>query len=230
MYGRGGIEKADLEQGLLNVIALKEDGDGDAARTAEGILAFIHEQWDQALEILQSNIDEGEDPDGFARWLILASAIEKDRNDKSASASYRSIRARYAQFPEYWYRGARAFSGAIAAEYAEYCIGLAPEGPFAAECRNILAVYAGLKAEDGLSLKSKLEIEYIVSRSVRQGDPEVLAPLIPLISLPDNPYTVYAVGALRAVASAPKFKEYLSAQASVSSGRLAERLAYICRG
>jgi hypothetical protein len=143
---------------------------------------------------------------------------------------YGAIRARYAKFPEYWYRGARAFQGLPAAEYAEQCINLAPSGAFAGECRIILAAAAGLQPEHSVSLRSKSEIEESVSLSLNRGNPEALAALMPLLSLPENPYTVYAVGALRALAALPKFRDYFSGLAETSSGRLAERLAYICRG
>jgi hypothetical protein len=233
-YGGGFIQRDALETGLGNVLALGESGNADAGRaatrTAEGILAFTRGQWDEAATILGSLFDEREDPDGFARWMILAAALEIDREDRQAGAAYRAMRARYAQFPEFWYRGARAFAGAIGAEYAERCIGLAPDGPFAAECRDILARFAGLAGGDGLHLKSKFEIEALISRSLSEGKPEMLAPLMPLISLPDNPYTFYAVGALRALAAVPQYRDYFNGMASGSGGRLAERLAYICRG
>jgi hypothetical protein len=230
-YGWGVIQKQTLEQGLLNVLALKKTGGEEAAvRTAEGIFAFTRGQWAEAEKTLGPLFDESEEPDGFVRWMVLVCALEQNRDDRQAGAAYRAIRARYGQFPEYWYRGARIFTGAIAAEYAEQCISLVPNGPFAGECRNILASFAGLKKEDGSFLKSKLEIEDIISRSLGQGDPEILSPLIALIALPDNPYTIYALGALRALAAAPKYRDYFSSLASGSEGRLAERLAYICRG
>jgi len=149
--------------------------------------------------------------------------------NRRISAAYKSIRARYAQFPEYWYRGARVFSGSIAAQYAENCINLSPKGPFAEECRSILAANTGLKSEDGLSLKTKKEIEAIISQSVNSSNPQVLDSLLPLISLPDNPYTVYAVSALKTLKSIPKFNDYFNGHAAVSKGRLAERLSYICK-
>ncbi|GBU27643.1 hypothetical protein R84B8_01178 [Treponema sp. R8-4-B8] len=156
-------------------------------------------------------------------------AADSSAKTRRISAAYKSIRARYSQFPEYWYRGARVFSGGIAAQYAENCINLSSQGPFADECRSILAANTGLKIEDGLSIKTKKEIETIISQSVKSSNPQILDSLLPLISLPDNPYTVYAVSALKSLKSIPKFNEYFSGQAAVSKGRLAERLLYICR-
>jgi hypothetical protein len=241
-YGMGLIKKEELEQGLNNVLTIQ--GDETVTRAANAILSFLKKQWDDAAIGLEPLFNELDEPDGFGRWLILVCALEKDKSsssktDESAtdsfsenrrvSAAYKSIRARYSQFPEYWYRGARVFSGGIAAQYAENCINLSPQGPFADECRSILAANTGLKLEDGLSIKTKKEIETIISQSVNSSNPQVLDSLLPLISLPDNPYTVYAVSALKTLTSIPKFNEYFNGHAVVSKGRLAERLSYICR-
>jgi hypothetical protein len=107
---------------------------------------------------------------------------------------------------------------------------LAPAGPFAEECRSILAASQGLDPRDGPSLKSLAEIEELLAQAVTGENPDLLSGLMPLISLPDNSYTVYAVGALRALAGTPLFRDYLEALAEKSSGRLAERLRYICGG
>jgi hypothetical protein len=241
-YGMGLIKKEELEQGLNNVLAIQ--GDETVTRAANAILSFLKKQWDDAAVGLGPLFNELDEPDGFGRWLILVCALEKDKAaslkaDESAadsflenrriSAAYKSIRARYSQFPEYWYRGARVFSGGISAQYAENCINLSPQGPFADECRSILAANTGLKLEDGLSIKTKKEIETIISQSVNSSNPKVLDSLLPLISLPDNPYTVYAVSALKTLTGIPKFNEYFNGHAAVSKGRLAERLSYICR-
>jgi hypothetical protein len=230
-YGRGLIEKEALETGVKNVLALEGTaGEEGAVRSAKGILAFTQERWAEAGEILLALFDDDEEPDSFARWMILVCGLEQNRDDRKAVAAYGAIRARCGNFPEYWYRGARFFTGPIAAEYAEQCISLVPAGPYAGECRTILASAAGLKPEDGAALKSRKEIETLVSRSVSQENPRLLEDLMPLIALPENPYTVYAVGTLRALAALPRYRDYFSDLASRSAGRLAERLAYICRG
>jgi hypothetical protein len=230
-YGRGLIEKEALETGVKNVLALEGSaGEEDAVQAARGILAFMRERWGEAGEILRSLFDGDEDPDGFARWMILACALEQDRNNRKAAAAYSAIRARCGNFPEYWYRGARFFTGPAAVEYAEQCISQVPAGPYAGACRTVLASASGLKPEDGAALKSKKEIETLVSHSISREDPRLLEELMPLIALPENPYTVYAVGALRALAALPRYRDYFSDLASRSAGRLAERLAYICRG
>jgi|GEM_PF-657161 len=250
-YGMGLIQKNEIEQGLLNVITVKNEETVSAnivRVTANAIISFLNEQWVDAADNFESVFSKNpyhfvnDEPDSFSRWMMLVCTLEKNKSsleaeDRKAGLAYRSIRARYVQFPEYWYRGARAFSGVIAAEFAENCINTAPQGPYAEECRRILAAYTGLKSDEGLSIKTKKEIEAVISQSVSSGNPNTLDSLLPLISLPDNPYTVYAVGALRALTSVPKYREYFNLQAKQVNGakdislrRLAERLAYICRG
>jgi len=253
-YGLGLIQKEEVEQGLLNVLAANSDE--IVAASVNAILAFLRGQWNEAtngLDLLFSYLEsdepvtsaeravtwlhasEGSPPDGFGRWMLLSSALElsiweTENEERRTGAAYRSIRARYAQFPEYWYRGARAFTGIIAADFAENCINLSPTGPFADECRIILADYAGIRMEDGLSIRTRREIDMIISQAVNSGKPQFLEQLFPLISLNDNPYTTYAVGALRSLAGVPRFRDYFSTQAAAARGRLAERLIYISRG
>jgi hypothetical protein len=227
-YGKGLIPKEELEKGLLNLHSLKNEGTVTAA--TEAILAYERGQWTEASSGLNLLFNEQEEPDGIGRWMILVCALEKNSGDRRASQAYKAIRARYVQFPEYWYRGARAFSGLVAAEYAENCINSSPRGPFADECRGKLAVFSGLNTEDGPSIKTKSEIESVISTSINSGNPKLLEPLLPLIGLPDNPYTMYALGALRNLSSSAKYRDFFNEYAVSSKGRLAERLAFICRG
>jgi len=231
-YAFGLIQKIDVENGILHLLAVQNDETVIAASNA--IIAFLNDRWTEAADGFSPLFDELEEPDSFIRWMTLVCSLEKSKaalaENRRAAAAYRSIRARYVTFPEYWYRGARVFSGAVAADYAENCINLSPNGPFAGECRKIIASYTGLKTEDGSSIKTKKEIETIISQSVNAANPQILDDLLPLIGLPENPYTVYAVGALRALTAIPGFRDYFSSKAAAASGRLAERLLYICRG
>jgi hypothetical protein len=230
LYGYGEIQMNDLVLGLDRTIAMEGSEKEPAVRTALALCAFFEGRWDDAEQMLVKIFPETEELDDFSSWLLLSCALEKNRDDKRAGSAYRAIRSRYAQFPEYWYRGARVFSGSIASEYAERCINIAPDGPFAPECRSILASSLGLKAEDGASIRSKLEIEGCVTQAVRSGNPALLEPLIPLIALPENPYTLYAIGVLKSLAAVPVYREYFDTLAAGSKGRLADRLVYICRG
>ena len=223
-YGMGQIGKIDLEASLHNAVNLG----GEPAQAAQGLLAFVAEQWPQASALVGALFADRE-PDFITQWIILCCNLEQNKNDRQSAEAYRAIRARFEKFPEYWYRGARCFTGTIAAEYAERCIALSPSGPFADECRRILASLAGLNPKEAALLRSKTEIEFLVTQSITQNDPEILSSLMPLMSLPENSYTVYAVGVMRALAAVPAFRNYFRNMAGSSSGRLAERLVYICQ-
>jgi hypothetical protein len=232
-FSYGLLPREFLRQGLEDILTFKGDSAGIAG-TVKAVLAFIDGNWKEAAEMFRSLFPGEEAGDGLVRWMLLVCDMEESRSGSpgasaGAGSVYGSIRARYDNFPEYWYRGARYFSGSIGAEYAERCIALAPQGPFAAECRSILAACLGLDRGAAAVLKSKAEIEGIIARAAETGNPEPLAQLLPLIALPDNTYTFYAAGALRALSEGPQFREYLLREAARSPGRLAERINYICR-
>jgi hypothetical protein len=123
--------------------------------------------------------------------------------------------------------------GNIAAVYAEQCINASPRGPFSADCRKILAEYLGLsfdRRDRYFDIRTKAEIENTIRVSVSMNDPFILEELFPLMALPENAYTLYAVGALKALASVPEFRSFFIDEEQKSIGRLAERLNYISRG
>ncbi|MCL2043302.1 MAG: hypothetical protein FWG89_04090 [Treponema sp.] len=229
-YGYGELDKERITQGLLKIIELEgQPGTELTVQTAKAILAFEQGKWDDAEQRLDALVDYIDEQDSFVNWMRLTCALEKNHADRNTASAYRVIRARYTQYPEYWYRGARAFSGIIASQYAELCINLAPQGPFAAECRNILASFFGLKPEDSQKIKTKLEIDDLVTHAVNMGNPALLEPLMSLVGLQENPFTEYAFGALKSLAASPAFRDYFDGLAVRSGGRLAERLAYISR-
>jgi hypothetical protein len=235
-YGRGegGVTREAVTAGLGSLLELGAAGPG-AAEAARAVLAFFAGRWNEAETLLKQLFAEETETDGFSRWMILVCALEQGDASRKIRGEYSAIRARYAAFPEYWYRGARAFgipetTLSAAGAYAERCVNLAGNGPYASECRAILAETAGLGEKDGGAIKTRVEIELLVETSLKNSQPELLAGLLPLVELPDNPYTIYASGALRALAADEKFRAWFSSQAAKAKGRLAERLLYISRG
>jgi hypothetical protein len=234
--GQGGVTREALVRGLEEVRG-KNPGPG-AAEAAEAALLFFAEDWSGARAKLAALPPEtASEPDSFRFYLATACALEDGGGTLAERSAYSALRSRYASFPEYWYRGARAFARAggspqlsPAGAFAERCINIAPAGPYAAECRGILAQKAGLSGNDGGAIRTQAEIERLVKTALESGKPETLADLLPLIGLPDNPYTLYASGALRALAADEKFRLWFSGEAAKSKGRLAERLSYIARG
>ena len=256
-YGYGSAAWGQIEEGLQNALILVGEGAvgtdlerSSASAALRGCIAFAREEWGLAETLLAGVCGEAEEADSFLRWMLLVCAMEqRDKNSQPSReirSAYGIIRARYTLFPEYWYRGARAFSSrdgnesdeTIATSFAEQCINICPTGPFAADCRRMLAVHVGLSglgfspdAEcDYSGLRTKAEIENTIRASVSGNNPSALEDLFPLIALPENPYTVFALGALKTLSSVPIFRSYFLAEANKSSGRLGERLNYISRG
>ena len=230
-YGYGIVSMSQVEEGLHNALALFE-GDNDPQRSAgnravRGCIAFARGDWELAEELLLGILSPDDEPDSFLKWMLLACALEQDNDadkGRKARSAYGAIRARYALFPEYWYRGARN----IGAAYAEQCVNTSPQGPFAENSRTILAAHFGI-TPDGRFLRTKVEIENILRASVSMNNPNVMEELFPLMALPDNPYTIYALGAMQALSAIPEFRTFFIEAALKASGRLAERLNYISR-
>ena len=256
-FGQGKMGREEMEKGIEQVarvfrgeggetvqeIRAGEKQRSEAVQAAEGILAFLRGDWEEAEELL-TLFAAREEADGFSRWMLLVCFMEKslERGERAGEirSSYGAIRARYSRFPEYWFRAARAFSareyspgvvaGRFPQEYAEQCINLSPRGPFANECREILAGNLGLSLSEGRVLMSMAEIDDIVRSALSSEKPEILGDLFPLMALPDNVYTLYALGILKNAAARPSVKDFLEAEAGRSGGRLAERLRFTLQG
>ena len=229
--GEGGVTAEAVAAGLVSVLELG----AEAAEAARAALAFFEGRWNEAETLLKKLFAEESEPDAFSRWMLLVCALEQGNASPEVRGEYSAISARYALFPEYWYRGARCFrtlenAVSAAGAYAERCVNLAGNGPYAADCRAILAEAVGLGEKDGGAIRTQAEIEAFAGAALRNSRPELLAELLPLIGLPDNPYTVYASGVLRALAADERFRAWFLSRAAETKGRLAERLLYISRG
>jgi hypothetical protein len=243
-YGYGTITGKQVEEGLQNALgfiengALPEQQRNSGVIALRGCIAFVREEWERAEELFSLILSPAEEPDSFLRWMLLVCTLEQAapvEKIRSARSAYGSIRARYTLFPEYWYRGAKAsFSDMnIAATYAEQCINTSPQGPFSVPCRVILSDHFGVSYNGGdlrPEMKTRAEIENIVRVSLSTNDPEMLEELFPLVALPDNPYTLYALGVMKSLSSVLEFRNFFAWKANESSGRLGERLNYISRG
>jgi hypothetical protein len=229
-YGHG--VPVDIEEALTIIRNYLDgvSGGKDGVLAASGILAYMYGSWKEAASLLSAPAERDREPDSYLRWMTTVCAMEERANEdsfKAAKLNYCIFRARFGDSPEYWYRGARAFDGTMAAHYAERCIGLNPEGDSAAECRKILARYLGVN-DDNILTRGEIE-DYIIQAAYEES-PEILDNLMPVITLPDNAFAMYAIGAMQSLLPLPGFKEYFESKAESSGGRLKERLDYIVRG
>jgi hypothetical protein len=189
---------------------------------------FICGKYSAAKKILTELFIDNSEPDSFSHWMKLVCTLEEGEGGVS---SYSAIRARYELLPAYWYFGARNMPLEVSGEYAERCINTSPDGPYSDEARRILAVFAGLKTSDGPAMRSKYEIESFITLAVNNNSPDILKGMLPLLALNDNPYTLYASGAMRALSARENFRNWYNVQAeNGAKNRLEDRLKYIARG
>lgn len=214
-----------------------DPGAAAAVRAVACASDFFAGKWKAAGAELQA-LFPGEaerEADSFPRWMMLVCTLESGGDDRNLRSAYGAVRARYALFPAYWHRAARAAErtgsegSAAAAEAAERCVSLAPAGPYAEEARDLIAESIGLKKSDGKSIRSRMEIEAAARIAGAERNPQVLDSIVPVLSLPDNPYTLYALGVLRGLAEDGTIRKWLSARADAEVGRTRERLRYASR-
>jgi len=194
--------------------------------SCDACTAYTEGRYADALPLL-SHFLENTESDSFARYLAAACELETSPSPPMLS-KYGAFRTRFKYLPEYWLHSARAQSDiSIRLSHAEYCINTCPSGPFAPECRKMMAAAFNLQESDAPYLLTVLEIENYTLKAIRAANPELLAPLLPLLALPDNARTIYAAGVLKGICSEKIFFDYLTAERKTASGRIAERLDYI---
>ncbi|GHV22078.1 hypothetical protein FACS189494_08390 [Spirochaetia bacterium] len=231
------ITKATIKDGLEKIKTLYDGNDyKTAVAAAEASILFIDGHFDKSKIILSELFTQEVAPDSFPNWMRLVCGLEDGEVTHAEKEVYSSIRARYAAFPAYWYYGARNFTGGMAADFAERCINLAPHGPYSGEARKILASFMGVQSKDIKDFLTRKEIEEIISKSVSASDPELLSPLLPLIALRDNQFTLNISDSLRKLSSNNSFKAWFVNQETIAikrfgtDNRLVDRLRYITRG
>jgi hypothetical protein len=235
--GATDVSKEVIRQGLEKLLESENPFSPQAREeinaSVRAILAYCEGRYDEAGKSLAVLYGKDEEADSFARFMLLVCALDNGSAGREERSMYGVIRGRYMGFPEYWYHFARLsvrLEEGDTAMHAERCINLAPDGPYAAECRVILAKTMGLKPEDAPALKTRFEIETLITGAVNMRNPEMLSPLLSLVALPDNPSTLYASGAMRSLAGEAVFNSWFAGEAEKARGRLAERLLYISRG
>jgi hypothetical protein len=209
-------------QALGHLCALENGDSPDAAAYAFNAWdAYQSGSWAAAYQKLLALYPDTRSGDSYVRYLLLSCQLELKTAPASIYQEYSALRARYMSFPEFWLRAAHhAPTVSERQEAAELCVSLAPSGPYAAEARSLLATLAGLDAKDGSSILVKREIESACAMGRWQE-------LWPLLALPDNPWTLYALSLCRQASSEAALKELFRQEAKKASGRLAERLSYV---
>lgn len=213
------IGKALAETGLLAPELAR-------AQSALKSIAFLEAgAWEEAASAMPGM--ERDQPDGMRAWILALCGLYGD-SDPQAQARYGAVQARYRGLPTYWYHAAaRSDRIELRRDAAVRCVLLSPGGPKALKAREILALSYGLGEDDAASLVLSQEAQAIIGQALESGPMENLSLLFPVLSLPDNPETLFALGALKALAADPGILKWLKLRRAEASGRLAERLAYV---
>jgi hypothetical protein len=235
---------ATLEKSLA---AIKENRSGitsaagaeEIAEAVDASLDFLHGNYAKAAAIVKKYYSAYYELDSFPAWLLLVCRMAEENSapDAMLKNNYAALRSRYKTFPAYWYYAAK-FAGSDkgeAASNAETFINVtntAPSvrSPLENECRELIASYAGVAKKDASRLLTRTEIESCITLAVQENNAEKISPLLGLLPLPDNPYTLFAEGALQALARLEPFKSYLENSLATRDARMRERLHYIIRG
>lgn len=231
-YGRGelGLQDVRSRLDLLEAKSTESGSDGTVQAAIKAIRSCLSGDWQAAVPQLAGLGPGTGQQDSFQAWVVLAARLESGTVTAAELERYSMMQARYALLPEYWYRFYRAQTNVgIRRDSAERCVALAPGGPYSSESRTAIALSYGLERDDGAAILIPAEIEALAALAVRSGEPKRLEALLPVLGLPDNPLTLYAVGTLRGLCSVDVFRIWSVAMASESAGRRAERLRYVSR-
>lgn len=224
----GAVAKADLDKKIADLGAKLGDKSfnpsGKGFKAVGAIKAFLKDD----LAACAAGIAESGATGAFAAWLRALAPIAAG---KEADQAYADLGKRLASFPAYWVYLATGSANAGKAQAdikaaAEKGIDLAPKGPYAPALRSMLAKLTGLGAEYAARIKTNAEIKDIGYRAASSRSPEVLESLWDILSLPDNEYTLFALGMVKGLSQDPRFLDALKAKLAAADGRLKERLTY----
>uniref|UniRef100_A0A7C3E8H5 Uncharacterized protein n=1 Tax=Gracilinema caldarium TaxID=215591 RepID=A0A7C3E8H5_9SPIR len=228
-YQYGYIKSSVLEE-RLKAVEKNVPNNPSVGHALTACRALISGNGSRGLDALAKiNLDYYE-LDSFPRWIERVFLLASDRGNEKILDEFLATRSRYNNYPFYWLLIARRSRGNAQLDAAERCVSLAPEGPYAEEGRILMALGVGLARKDAPALRTRMEIEALITAAAQTGNSESLKDLLPLLALPDNPYTLYALGACRGVASDTAFGAFFERETKKASGRLAERLRYVQGG
>jgi hypothetical protein len=213
--------EGDLEAGLRQAEAAcaGKEGETEARLAVRALRAYRSGARAECLQALGSL---GQKDDSFAAYARAVSSQDL--------GALRLMENRYSGFPEYWLNRARLDPDAtMARAAAERVISLAPHGPLQAAARSLVLDTLGLKGYRPELLLCPFEVDSCVRQSLGAGDPGLIDPCLATLELPDNPYSLYALGALKALSSDYAYQRRFTLRSAEEkkSPRLKERLAFL---
>ncbi len=225
--GAVGIEElefrlSELERVLADSVANPAGGGLAALETAR---AYLRADWAAAARALTRVTTRS----SAKAWIGATAGLAP--GDAASERAFVEAETAFGFLPSYRLRFASAFAGdrtrlASVRAACETGIDLAPSGPLAVALRRELGRALGIDVAESGKLRTRGELEAAGYRAAASRDPAFLAPAIGTFELPDNDYTLFAVGLVKGFASEPVFRSALERELGTSSGRRAERLRY----
>jgi tetratricopeptide (TPR) repeat protein len=202
---------------------------GEALRMAEALKLFLLQRWRAALSIFRAKSHATDS--AFYRYLVTVCQLEGTMAPNSGVLrTYASLETVFRDLPSFYYhlwRAMRSNPGyglGTARPVLERCILLAPAGPYAVPSRMEIGRLLGIGPDQGARLLLGPEIEAIAGELGAGADPAVLDPVLALVSMPDNAYSLEGMLMLQQAHRLPAARAYMATKRQSAKGRLRERL------
>lgn len=195
-----------------------------ALSAINAVRAFDGERWEDASRLIKLTGNDVQ-ADGFKNLLLAICRIEMDSIPLEEFSIFQS---RYRNLPRYWFYASRLDRHPeLAKDAAVRCILLSGSGPFSLKARESVCLHYGIEKSSASQLVLASESQLIIEEALYYSQPERLEMMLPVLSLPDNPDTLFALGALKSLAADRQIREWLYRKKAGAAGRLAERLIYV---
>jgi tetratricopeptide (TPR) repeat protein len=194
------LERANLDQSELD----------ELNQMVSGLEAYVNEDYAQAVVLLDGiQVD-----DPYFTFVYLGSKMmsQPELEDMARFVEFEKI---FENHPGLYYLlwngmkiGPGDYSFAGARSVIEKVISLSPRSLYGVESRNELARFFGVEDVDLLLIGT--EMDEIFKNVVITNNPEIMADLIFMLSLPDNPYTDMADLLISRMVLNPAVSEFLN--------------------
>jgi hypothetical protein len=234
----GGIDKTKVQERLDDINKKLDDKSFNPKNLGKefvrGLSLYFREDWAGAKEVVLKQRSSHQ----YYAYVRLVTQFESDgasvellKDYVALEPYFKSLQGYYLHFWRGMKKGKGDYNLNVARDVLEKCVMLAPATASALETRREIARLIGLDPGNGDKLLLAAELDALLARLKKGEEPALLAPVLELVSIPDNVYTTAGVFFLRELSrNLPSVKSYLDKQKSTASGRLKERLVMILEG
>jgi hypothetical protein len=206
---------------------------GEGRQVLSGLKAHAWERWQESSRIFSSvTLDHPELP--YFRYLVLSSILEQGSIKNTDFKEFIQLEKYFSSLPGYYYhlwhgmkKRKSSYSIGTAKDVLEKCILLAPHTAYAKETREELGHLLGLSSEEGSYLLLGPELDALYESLSAGSGPEILGPVLELLSIKDNVYSMAALLMLKGAQQIPAVEDYLKKEYTFARGRLKEKLAVV---